>query len=74
MTETSETDITGRDGYIIRQALAYAIVTIERLTETWKEASDQDDMRKLLNHLCRSGKPPAEEYLLNAAKHLEHQE
>jgi hypothetical protein len=44
------TEITGRDGYIIAKALAYAIEAIGRLPEEAQEASDREDMIALLNH------------------------
>jgi hypothetical protein len=37
--------ITGRDGYILAQALAYAITAIERLPEQLREYSNQEDMK-----------------------------
>jgi hypothetical protein len=40
--------ITGRD-LIIAKALAYAIIPIERLPEEWRETSDLNDMKTLLN-------------------------
>jgi hypothetical protein len=41
--------ITGRDRLITAKALAYAIIAIERLPEEWREASDLNDMKTLLN-------------------------
>ena len=41
--------LTGRDGYIIAKALAYAIAVIDRLPPELQERSDQDDMRQLLD-------------------------
>ena len=40
--------ITGRDGYIVCKALAYAILAIERLPREWREESDKEDMKQLL--------------------------
>jgi hypothetical protein len=40
--------VTGRDGYIIAKALAYAIVSIEGLPEKRREWSDAQDMKLLL--------------------------
>jgi hypothetical protein len=44
--------VTGRDGYIIFQALAYAVLAIEALPEEWQERSDADDMHRLLRALA----------------------
>ena len=51
--ERQAENVTGRDGYIICKALAYAIETIERLPEERQEKSDKSDMEKLFNHLAR---------------------
>ncbi len=40
--------VTGRDGYIIGKALAYAIATIDGLPEGQQERSDRDDMVAVL--------------------------
>lgn len=42
-------DVTGRDGYIMRKALAYAITAIDALPQEWQEESDRKDMADLLN-------------------------
>jgi hypothetical protein len=47
-----ESDVTGRDSYIIVKALAYAIATIEGLPECRQEVSDCEDMAALLKALC----------------------
>jgi len=39
--------ITGRDGYIVAQALAYAILVIEALPDRWQEASNCLDMKAI---------------------------
>jgi hypothetical protein len=56
ITTTSPTrngvSVTGRDGYIIFQALAYAPLVIEALPEEWQERSDADDMYGLLRALA----------------------
>ena len=44
-------DITGRDGFIIRKALYYAIQFIDSKPESLPEHSDRADMMKLLNAL-----------------------
>ena len=45
-------NITGRDEYIIKQALAYAITAIERAPEqAGQERSNCEDMRKILERL-----------------------
>lgn len=43
--------ITGRDGYIIEKALAYAINTIDGLPFRQQEGSDRDDMMAILETL-----------------------
>jgi hypothetical protein len=43
--------VTGRDGYIIRQALAYAIKLIEALPADRQEYSNMCDMIQILRHL-----------------------
>lgn len=59
--------VTGRDGYIIRKALAYAIETIERLPERWQEWSDKEDMKTLLAALTEQG----DFYRTGALAHIE---
>jgi hypothetical protein len=54
----SNKNITGRDGYIMLKALAYAIETIDRLPEPWQEASDCEDMNRLLGHGQRAAGQP----------------
>lgn len=46
--------VTGRDGYIINKALAYAISTIRALPKEQREESDAEDMLALLEHLVPS--------------------
>jgi hypothetical protein len=41
-------NITGRDGYIIQQALLYAIKYIDALPAKLRETSNQEDMVKIL--------------------------
>jgi hypothetical protein len=61
-------NVTGRDGYIICKALAYAIAAIERLPEQWQEHGDREDMRALLNAVAGHGS----RYFMTAARaHLE---
>jgi hypothetical protein len=43
-----EHNITGRDGHVIRKALAYAIASIDSLPERRQEFSDRSDMLVLL--------------------------
>ncbi|MES0042362.1 hypothetical protein [Mesorhizobium sp. M0091] len=50
-----ENSVTGRDGYIIANALMYAICTIQNLPEDRQEWSDMNDMCKLVKHLCSRG-------------------
>jgi hypothetical protein len=59
--------VTGRDNYILMQALGYAIEAIARLPEQWQERSDRKDMIMLLAAL--SDDP--EYYRLIARAHLE---
>ena len=46
---TEKPSVTGRDGYIMAKALAYAIAYIDSLPEEKREASDRNDMVALLN-------------------------
>jgi hypothetical protein len=41
-------DITGRDGFIILEALATALVSLEQLPEDLQPKSNMDDMRRML--------------------------
>jgi hypothetical protein len=50
-------NVTGRDNYTIAKALCYAIVLIDSLPKRKQEASDREDMEKLL----RAMKPNADE-------------
>jgi hypothetical protein len=43
--------LTGRDEWIITQALVYAILTIDRLPHRWRPYSDQTDMKRILGHM-----------------------
>jgi hypothetical protein len=46
--------VTGRDGYIVAQALTYAIAIIaSSLPEERQEASNREDMIRLLESMCR---------------------
>ncbi len=60
-------DITGRDGFILCKALAYAIITIEKLPVAWREASDREDMIALLH--AHSADPGF--WLTTARAHIE---
>jgi hypothetical protein len=40
--------ITGRDGYIVAKALAYAIETIAALPEQYQEWGDREDMKAIM--------------------------
>jgi len=59
--------VTGRDGYILCKALAYAINVIERLPETRQEWSDCQDMKLILATLnptlAKIGTRSAQEHL-----------
>jgi hypothetical protein len=63
----SPQSITGRDGYLVLQALAYTILTIEALPDRWQEWSNKEQMKKLL-HLWTRGHP--EGFLENARHHI----
>ncbi len=52
-------NITRRDGYIMRKALAYAIEAIARLPEEWQEMSDREDMIEILETITT---PPEVEF------------
>jgi hypothetical protein len=60
--------ITGRDGYVMAQALAYAIEAIEHLPDEWQEWSNKEDM-KLLLHTFHPGM--IENLRIEARRHLE---
>ena len=60
---------TGRDGYIIATALAYAITAIDSLQFHMREVSDRDDMEALLRSLVSDDRS-VEHYLQNAERHL----
>lgn len=45
---TKANSVTGRDAYIIRQALGHAIVAIERLPQERQDPSNRHDMIRLL--------------------------
>jgi len=47
-------DITGRDHYLITQALAIAIGAIDALPNSARPLSDQNDMKKLLDHMVEN--------------------
>jgi hypothetical protein len=44
--------VTGRDGYIIAQELAYAIEVIAALPEDFQEYSNREDMKRILAACC----------------------
>lgn len=62
------TSVTGRDGYIMAQALAYAILTIEALPEPQQEWSNKEDMKRLLDHHLSASM--RRQFLDNARLHL----
>jgi hypothetical protein len=43
--------VTGRNNFILAQALVYVVETIERLPDRWQEQSNAADMRALLEVL-----------------------
>jgi hypothetical protein len=60
--------VTGRDVYLVLQALAYTILTIEALPESQQEWSNKEQMKTLL-HVW--GRGNSELYLDNARRHIE---
>ena len=46
--------VTGRDGYLVLQALAYAIATIDELPVDRQERSNREQMLQLLDTWGRS--------------------
>lgn len=64
-----DTQITGRDNYIIAKALAYAVLTIDNLPRARQERSDRNDMLSLL--IARVG-PSGQlvSVLMNAEAHV----
>jgi hypothetical protein len=67
MTAVAAGSVTGRDNYIIMNALAYAIEAIDRLPQRWQEWSDQKDMIALLDAM--SDQPDF--YRIGARGHLQ---
>ena len=59
-------DVTGRDRYIMVQALATAFALIGTLPYECQEASNRHDMAKLLRHMC------GEDWMIqaHAARHV----
>jgi hypothetical protein len=67
MTAFAAGSVTGRDNYIMMNALAYAIEAISRLPEQWQERSDQMDMIALLDAMSDE----ADFYRIGARGHLQ---
>jgi hypothetical protein len=61
---------TTRDRYILCNALAYAIITIERLPIEQREASDREDMILMLEHLSK-GFLDSSFFMTGALAHLD---
>ena len=59
---------TGRDGYLVLQALAYTILTIEALPESQQEWSNKEQMKTLLEVWSRGH---SEDFLDNARDHID---
>jgi hypothetical protein len=57
--------VTGRDHTIVAQALAYAIAIINSLPEERQEASNREDMIRMLESMCS---PPMIHYLTAGAR------
>jgi hypothetical protein len=53
--KSTQGSITGRDGYIVAKALAYAIEIIESLPEERQEASDREDMIAIRDAMFSAG-------------------
>ena len=66
---TKSENVTGRDGYIVKKALAYAIETIERLPEQWQEWHDKEDMKKILAASVSSNM--IDYFTTNAREHIQ---
>ncbi|HUK07777.1 MAG TPA: hypothetical protein VLX09_07930 [Stellaceae bacterium] len=49
---TKRKSVTGRDTYILTQALAYAIALIDALPPDRQESSNRDDMIRLIRYLA----------------------
>jgi len=59
--------VTGRDDYILKKALAYAIVCIRGLPSDRQEIPDRNDMLKLFEHFCDSN-PLQQYFFINGAR------
>ena len=64
-------NVTGRDGYIVAKALAYAILTIESLPEERQEYSDCLDMRALLEAGLAGNNAALDHVLSSARGHID---
>ncbi len=51
---TEKTELTEHDIYVLKQALAIAVVAIERAPPRFKSGSNQHDMKELLGRLVES--------------------
>jgi hypothetical protein len=60
--------VTGRDVYLVLQALAYTIRTIEALPEDRQEFSNKEQMKILLDVWSRGR---AEDFLTSAQRHID---
>jgi hypothetical protein len=69
MKTDHQMNVTGRDGFIMAKALAYAITTIDRLPRVRQEGSDRDDMRDLLCAMV-PGEAQRSEIMLSAQRHV----
>ena len=61
--------VTGRDGYLMAQALAYTITIIALLPSHWQEWSNAQDMEAILAAYC--DERGVKHHLENAQRHLE---
>ena len=69
MVKPRRRSVTGRDGYIITKALAYAVEAIAMLPEERQEASDRADMLALLINAV--GVSYGDRFRSNAFAHLD---
>jgi hypothetical protein len=70
MTDRPAEGVTGRDDYIIRKALAYAITTIRGLPEHRQEWSDLQDMVGLFRVYCGCNAQQQARFLETAERHM----
>ncbi len=67
--EAHPSSVTG-DGYILQQALAYAIVCIDGLPDDRQELSNRRHMMRLLLHFCGHDPQEVWRFIENALSHV----